>query len=382
MATTQLTSDVEWDDGSRRVCTRCVMSTTDPDITFDASGRCNHCTDFLDRIANLTYTPGTSDRELATIIERIKAAGRGKEYDCVIGVSGGVDSCYAAYVVKTLDLRPLVVHMDNGWNSDTSVKNIMSVARTLDIDYQSVVLDWEEFRDLQLAFLRASVPEIETPTDIAIPAALHRVAAENGVRFIISGGNYATEGILPRAWHYNAKDVRFLRAVHRRFGSGKLSTFPTFGFLKEAYYKFFRGIRFVYLLNLVPYSRDEAMRKLQDDLGWRDYGGKHYESKITGFVHSYILPVKFRIDYRLATLSSQICAGEITREEALEILKAPPFDTARVQEEKGYVAKKFGITLEEMDAILAAPPKTHRDYPNNERSLELLYAAYRRFVSK
>jgi N-acetyl sugar amidotransferase len=382
VATTQLTPHLEWDDGSRRVCTRCVMSTTDPEITFDAAGRCNHCTDYLDRIANLTYKPGTSDRELATIAERIKAAGDGKEYDCVVGVSGGVDSCYAAYVVKSLGLRPLVVHMDNGWNSDTAVKNIKNVARTLGIDYQSVVLDWEEFRDLQLAFLRASVPEIETPTDIAIPAALHRVAAENGVRFIIMGGNYATEGILPRAWHYNAKDVRFLKALHRRYGSGKLGSFPTFGLVKETYYKVFKRIRLVYVLNLVPYSKREAMEKLQNELGWEYYGGKHYESKITGFVQSYILPVKFQIDYRRATLSSQICAGEITREEALEILKKPPFDAARVREEKAYVAKKFGITLEEMDAILAAPPRTHRDYPNNERRLELVYGLYRRFVAK
>jgi len=383
MATTQqLSPHAEWDDGSRRVCTRCVMSTTDPDITFDAEGRCNHCTDYVDRLANLTYKPGTSERELAAIVERIKTTGRGKEYDCVIGVSGGVDSCYAAYVVKSLGLRPLAVHMDNGWNSDTAVKNIKSVARRLGIDYQSVVLDWEEFRDLQLAFLRASLPEIETPTDIAIPAALHHVASENGVRFIIMGGNYATEGILPRAWHYNAKDVRLLKAVHRRFGSGKLGTFPTFGFVKEGYYKFVKGIRPVYVLNLVPYSKTEAMRKLQDELGWEYYGGKHYESKITGFVQSYILPVKFQIDYRRATLSSQICAGEMTREEAMEILKTPPFDAARVPEEKVYVAKKFGITLEEMDAILAAPPRTHRDYPNSERLLQLLYRVYRRLAAK
>ena len=382
MVATQLASHVEWDDGSRRVCTRCVMSTTDPDITFDAEGRCNHCADYIDRIANLTYKPGTSEGELAAIVERIKAAGRGKEYDCVIGVSGGVDSCYAAYVVKSLGLRPLAVHMDNGWNSDTAVKNIKNVARTLGIDYQSAVLDWEEFRDLQLAFLRASVPEIETPTDIAIPAALHHVAAENGIRFIILGGNYATEGILPRAWHYNAKDMRFLKAVHRRFGSGKLGTFPTFGFVKESYYKFVKGIRPVYVLNFVPYSKTEAMRKLQEELGWEYYGGKHYESKITGFVQSYILPVKFHIDYRRATLSSQICAGEISRQEALEILKSPPFDAARVPEEKVYVAKKFGITLEEMDAILADPPRTHRDYPNNERFLEFLYRVYRRLVAK
>jgi N-acetyl sugar amidotransferase len=382
MSAMQPSPSEEWNDGSRQVCTRCVMSTTDPDITFDAEGRCNHCTDYLDRISNLTYRPGISESELTAIAERVKAAGRGKEYDCVIGLSGGIDSSYAAYVVKNLGLRPLAVHMDNGWNSDTATKNIKNVARTLGIDYQSAVLDWEEFRDLQLAFLRASVPEIETPTDIAIPAALHRVAAENGVRFILMGGNYATEGILPRSWHYNAKDVRFLRAVHRRFGSGKLRTFPTFGFVKETYYKFVKGIRLVYVLNHVPYSKMEAMKKLEDELGWEYYGGKHFESTITGFVQSYVLPVKFNIDYRRATLSSQICAGEMTRDEALQILKTPPFDAARVPQQKAYVAKKFGITLEEMDAILAVPPKTHRDYPNNERLLELLYGVYRRLVAK
>jgi N-acetyl sugar amidotransferase len=381
MHSTQPSTQAEFDDGSERVCTRCVMSTTDPDITFDAEGRCNHCTDYFERMANLTYRPGVSDRALEAIVERVKAAGRGKEYDCVMGMSGGIDSSYAVYVAKDLGLRPLAVHMDNGWDSDTAARNIKNVARTLGVDYQSVVLDWEEFRDLQLSFLRASVPEIETPTDIAIPAALHRVAAENGVKFILMGGNYVTEGILPRAWHYNAKDVRFLRAVHKRFGSRKLRSFPTFGFVKEIYYKFFKGIRLVYVLNLVPYSKSDAMKKLQE-LGWEYYGGKHYESTITGFVQSYLLPVKFHIDYRRATLSSQICAGELTRDEALEILKTPPFDAARAREEKAYVAKKFGITVEEMEAILAAPPRTHRDYPNNERLLEPLYGAYRRFFAK
>src|SRR5579884_4567901 len=240
MQTRQPTPPLEWHDRTTRVCSRCVMSDTDPDITFDAEGRCNHCTDYFKRLAKSTYNAGTSERELEAVVDRIKAAGRGREYDCVLGISGGVDSCYAAYVAKTLDLRPLAVHMDNGWDSDTAARNIKRVTDTLGIDYQSVVLDWEDFRDLQLAFLRASVPEIETPTDIAIPAVLHRVAAEHGVRFIISGGNYATVGKIGRAWHYNAKDVRFLRAVQRRFGTGRLRTFPTFGLVKEIYYKFFK----------------------------------------------------------------------------------------------------------------------------------------------
>lgn len=362
-------------------CTRCVMDTSDPDITFDDRGHCNHCTDYVQRIGHLTYVGERSDRLLETTVERIRRAGQGRDYDCVIGISGGVDSCYAAYVLKRLGLRLLAVHMDNGWNSDTAVKNIKRVAQLLGIDYQSYVVDWEEFRDLQLAFLRASVPEIETPTDMAIPGALHEAAAEHGIRYVISGGNYVTEGILPAAWHYNAKDLRFLKAVHRRFGTGKLRTFPTFGYLDEAYYKLVKGIRILYPLNHVPYSKSAAMKLLQDELGWQDYGGKHYESRITGFVQSYVLPVKFDIDYRKATLSTQICAGEVTRDEALEELKKPSYDGARVAKEKEYIAKKFELTLAELEEILASPPKSYRDYPNDKRKLELVYRIYRRWFS-
>jgi N-acetyl sugar amidotransferase len=357
------------------------MDTSDPDITFSADGHCNHCTDYVQRIAHLTYAGAPSDRKLEAIVDRIRRAGQGRDYDCVIGISGGVDSCYAAYVLKRLGLRLLAVHMDNGWNSDTAVKNIKRVAQLLGIDYQSYVVDWEEFRDLQLAFLRASVPEIETPTDMAIPGAMHKAAAEHSIRYVISGGNYATEGILPAAWHYNAKDLRFLKAVHRRFGTGKLRTFPTFGYLDEAYYKLVKGIRILYPLNHMPYSKSAAMKLLQDELGWQDYGGKHYESRITGFVQSYVLPVKFDIDYRKATFSTQICAGVMTREEALEELKKPPFDPAQVAREKEYIAKKFELTLAELEEILASPPRSYRDYPNDKRKLELVYRIYRRGFS-
>src|SRR5215467_4557967 len=196
---------------------------------------------------------------------------------------------------------------------------------------------------------------------MAIPATLHRVAAENRVKFIISGGNYATEGILPKAWHYDAKDVRYLNAIHSRFGTQKLRSFPTFGYWSEAYFKLIKGIRFVYILNYVAYSKAEAVKFLEHELGWKNYGGKHHESKITAFVQSYVLPVKFNIDYRRATLSTQICAGQVSREEAMEELGRTPFDAATIDGDKEYVAKKFGITRGELETILGLPPRSYRD---------------------
>lgn len=363
---------------SYRQCLRCVMDTSDPDISFDGNGFCNHCTEFFGRLARRASSGEQSQRQLERLIQRIKRSGRNKTYDCVLGISGGIDSCYAAYVAKQLGLRPLAVHMDNGWNSKTAVNNIKNVARKLGIDYQSVVLQWEEFRSLQLAFLRASVPEIETPTDIAIPAALHRVAADNGLKFIISGGNNATEGILPKRWHYDAKDVKYLTAIHNRFGKGKLDSFPTFGFQKEIYYKLIKGIRVVYLLDHLPYSKREASRILKEELNWEHYGGKHHESRITAFVQSYVLPKKFKIDYRRATLSTQICAGAITRAEALDELAKPPYDPVTVGREKEFVAKKFDISVSELDQILESPPKTYQDYPHAQERLEFIYRIYRR----
>lgn len=358
-------------------CTRCVMDTSDPAITFDDAGRCSHCTDYLTRIVNMTYRASESDRKLDEIVDRIGRAGKGKQYDCVIGVSGGVDSSYVAYEATRRGLRCLAVHMDNGWDSDIAVRNVKSLASTLGMDYQSHVLDWGEFKDLQLAFLKASVPEIETPTDIAIPAVLHRAAAENGVRFVISGGNYATEGILPSSWHYDAKDVRFLRAIHRRYGQTKLKTFPTFGFPTETYYKVVRRVRIIYLLNHVPYAKQTAIDVLATEVGWRPYGGKHHESTITRFVQSFVLPEKFGIDYRRATLSTQICAGEITREQALVVLEDPPYESAAIATEKEYIAKKFGLTVADLDDILDRAPRTYADYPNRKRLLKFIYGSYR-----
>lgn len=357
------------------------MDTSDRDIEFDADGRCNHCSEYFDRTLRRTHYGADAKQQLPQLVERVKRAGVGGAYDCVIGVSGGADSSYVAHVAVSLGLRVLAVHMDNGWDTAIAVQNVKNLVERLNLDYMSCVLDWDEFRDLQLAFLKASVPEIETPTDIAIPAALHQVAAEHGIKHIVTGGNVWTEGILPRSWHYDAKDVKYLRSIHRQFGTRRLRTFPTFGYQQETYYKVVKGIRFVYLLEHLDYTTRDAVAILKDKYDWRPPGGKHHESTITRFVQSYILPTKFDIDYRRATLSTQICAGEVTRERALEELKKPPFDPRQVAADKHYVAKKFGLDEAALDAILALPPKSHRDYPNNEAFLTRVYDVYWRFFS-
>jgi N-acetyl sugar amidotransferase len=358
------------------------MDTTDLEIVFYENGFCNHCTEFINKRANYKYKGAESDQALNLIVEEMKRAGKGSEYDCIIGLSGGIDSCYAAYIARQQGLRVLAVHMDNGWNSEEAVNNIKNVAKKLGIDYESYVLDWEEFKDLQLAFLKASVPEPETPTDMAIPAAWHHFAAKYNVKYIISGGNFATEGILPKSWHYNAKDMKYFKYVQKTFGSKKLKKFPTFGFEKEMYYKLVKGIKIIYLLNYVPYAKQEAMEFLTKELDWKFYGGKHYESKYTGFIQSYYLYEKFGIDYRRATLSAQICAGEVTRNKALEELKDKPYNLNTVEQEKEYISKKLGITKKEFERIIKLPAKWYWDYPNDDKKLGFIYDTYRKIFKK
>ena len=353
------------------------MDTSDLEIAFDQDGYCNHCTDYFQRLARQTYQGKSSDEALGRMVATIRAAGTGSDYDCLVGISGGIDSTYAAYTLKDLGLRTLCVHMDNGWDSEISVKNIKRVVSKLGIDYESHVLDWERFKDLQLSFLRASVPEAETPTDNAIQGVVFGSAHKHNIKFIVSGGNFATEGILPKSWHYDAKDVRYLKAIHSRFGTHDLSGFPLFGYRDWIYYKL-KGIRTVYLLNYVPYSKKLAMEALERKLGWQYYGGKHYESKYTGFIQSYLLFEKFKIDYRLATLSTQICAGEVSRLDALAELTVKPYNDEKTEQEKLYLCRKLGISPLEFAAIMAAPPKTYQDYPNQKMFLEWLYATHRR----
>jgi hypothetical protein len=276
----------------------------------------------------------------------------------------------------------LAVHMDNGWDSEEAVLNIKNITKRLDIDYESYVLDWEEFKDLQLSFLKASVPEAETPTDVAILSALYYFAAKHNVKYIIGGGNLATEGILPKSWHYNAKDLKYFNHINKTFGKRRLRQFQTFGYKKEMYFKLIKGIRMLYPLNYVSFVKHDVIEALKEKFDWKYYGRKHYESKYTRFVQSYYLHEKFGIDYRRATLAAQVCTGEINREQANQQLKSKPFDSCKIEEEKQYISKKLSVSRDEFEGILNLPAKWYWDYPNDDKKLGFIYDTYRKLFNK
>ncbi len=365
-----------------RMCQRCVMdSIATPEISFDENGYCNFCNEYIEKTSKFTYNGKESDQKLKDIVNKIKKYGKNNQYDCLIGISGGVDSCYTAYLAKKYNLRALLVHMDNGWDTENSLRNIENTVKILGFDYINYKLDWDEFRDLQLSFLKASVPEIETPTDMAILAVNRKIANEHNIKYIISGGNYVTEGILPKSWHYNVKDYKYIKSIHKQYGEKDLKNFPIFDYRKEIYYKFIKGIRIIYILNYIKYNPNEAMKTLQEELDWQNYNWKHYESLYTQFVQKYILPAKFNIDYRKATLSTMICSGLITRDEALEILKEKPYTQEYVDELKPIICKKLNITTDEFNEIMQTPPKTYKEFKNSKNKLECIYKIYRKFFT-
>lgn len=349
------------------------MDTSVSDIEFDADGVCNYCRAAIERLSREHYVGDALRGKHESLIEEIKREGAGKPYDCIIGVSGGVDSTYVAYLVKRrFGLRPLAIHFDNGWNSDLAVDNIERLLKKLEIDLYTHVVDWEEFRDLQLAFLKASVANSEIPTDQAIIALLYRMAAKQGVRYILHGGNLSTESIMPAAWMESSLDLRFLRAIHRRFGTRRLTTYPVLGLSRLAYYTFLRRIRYIGLLNYVDYNKEQAMQFLEAEFGWRRYEGKHFESIYTRWFQGYLLPTKFGMDKRRPHFASLIVSGQMTRAAALEELQKDPYDPALVQEDIQYMRRKFGLSEEEFNALMSAPPKGLADYPNSSWILERL----------
>ncbi len=349
-----------------QMCTYCIMDTSDPEIVFNAEGRCHHCLRYETRAQHELFHDAQGQAKLEQLIAQIQRDGRGRPYDCLIGVSGGVDSTYLAYEVKRLGLRPLALHLDNGWNSELAISNIEKVLRTLNVDLHTHVIDWEEFKDLQLSFLKSSVPNCEIPTDHAVVSLFFRMAVKYGIRYIMRGGNLVTEGILPASWGYDAKDFRHIKAIHKRFGKSRLKSYPKTTLVDWVYYTFVKRIKFIPLLNYLPYNKDTAKQLIINELGWRDYGGKHYESIFTRFFQAYFLPNKFGFDKRRAHLSTLICSQQLTRQEALDEMEKEPYATRKAMDEDiDYIMKKFELSRVEFDAIMQQPPKTFRDYPNN-----------------
>lgn len=349
-----------------QICKRCVMDTSDPQIIFDENGYCNHCTNALSLLKkNLFNSDKERINKLNEIVSTIKKSSKGTKYDCIIGLSGGVDSSYLAYVVvKQLGLKPLAVHVDNGWNTELAIQNIENIIKKLDIDLYTYVLDWEEFKDLQKAYLKASVIDLEVLSDNAIVVVIHRLMKKYGIKYFLIGHNYQSESIMPSSWLYSPKyDGLNIRSIYKKFGSGKrLRTYPTFNLIEYIKYRFFNKSIPVNILDLINYNKKEAIEILKKEFDWRDYGGKHYESKITQFYQAYILPKKFNVDKRRAHLSSLIVSNQITRENALLNLNESLYNDFKLKEDINFFCKKLGITNLEFNEILEKKPVSHYYY--------------------
>lgn len=340
-----------------RICSRCIMDDTVQGITFDENGVCTFC-HIHDELEEKYHQGEKLEKELEYLIKKIKKDGKGKRYDCIVGVSGGRDSTYTLYSAVKLGLRPLAVHFDNGWNSDLAVQNIKNVCKKLNIELYTHVADWEEFKDMQRAFLKASVPDAEVPTDWVIFSVLYKVAKDEGVKYIIHGHSFRTEGTTPLTWTY--MDGRYVNYIQKKFGTKKIKSFPVMSMIDYLYYTFFKKIVQVRLLYYLPYEEDKILKMLTEEVGWQSYGGKHHESKYTGFFQSFILTRKFNIDKRKLHFSALIRNGQMTREKALEIIMKDPYDGGA--EMLDYCLKKLDYSHEEFEKIMNEKPKLFLDY--------------------
>lgn len=348
-----------------QICKRCVMDTSDPDIVFDNQGICNHCKAAEEEL--MKEREKKKKFNLEEYIGQIKQDGRGKCYDVIVGVSGGVDSGYTLHLAKEYGLRPLAVHYDNGWDMAVSVCNIRVMLEKMDVDLFTYVLDWEEFRELQLAFFKASTPDMEIPTDHMIFPVMGYAAHKFDVKHIWLGLNNESETILPRAWSQGHNDCRYIKNVFKLYGKGKLKTYPYF--TRADYDYFWRNFGFFAILNYVGYNKEDAKQLLINQYGWKDYGSKHCESFYTKFYQTYILPEKFGFDKRRSQLSSLIVSGRITREEALKELENSPYDKGTIEFDIEYFCDKMGISREEYERIMSLPPRDYHDFKNQENDL-------------
>lgn len=342
---------------NQKTCSRCICDTTIPGIRFDDRGICNFCKahDELEKQFPLNEL---GQQKLNRLIEKIKSKGKNKKYDCVVGVSGGTDSTYCLYLSKKLELRPLAVHLDNGWDSDIAANNIQKAVTKLGVDLRTVTCDWEEFKDIQISFLKASVSDAEIPTDLAIISVLYRVAAEEGIHYVLNGHSFRAEGFSPTGWTY--MDGRYIKSIHKRFGKTNLKSFPNLTIADLLYYAFIKKIQVVPLLAYIDYRKEDSKKIMEKELGWTYYGAHHFESIYTRFVITNLLPRKFRVDKRIVEYSALIRSGQMTRDEALEAIKEALPEDKDIAE---YCRNKLGLTTQEFEQILSSDPKTFLDYP-------------------
>ena len=349
-----------------RVCSRCVMYTSDPEIDFDVDGVCSHCRMFDKKIIGRWFPDEKGSILLDNIVDSIKFQGKNRKYDCIIGLSGGVDSSYLALKVKELGLRALALHVDAGWNSELAVNNIENIINYCNFDLYTEVIDWDDMRRLQLAYMRSGIANQDVPQDHAFFASIYRYAAKNNIKYVLSGGNIATESVFPSAWYNDAMDARSLKAIFRTFGEGKLRKYPIVGFWKYYfYYPFLRGMKVVRPLNYLHYNREEAISELQGKVNWKHYGGKHNESIFTKFFQNYYEHVRFGYDMRRPHLSSEILSGQITREKAISVLSEPLYTENELDFEKNYIMKKLRLSKDEFDELLSVPARHYSEFPNN-----------------
>ena len=358
-----------------QICKRCVVNANVPGATFDANGYCNFCNTFIEHNTHIIQKdPALQKQELDVFVQKVIRNGKGKQYDCIVGVSGGVDSSWVLVQVKKLGLRPLAAHMDNGWNSELAQNNIENLVRGLGVDLYTHVIDWEEYRALMQAFFDADVIDVELLYDNAMLGVIYTQAAKQKLRYMLTGANKATEGIpLPDVWSWNKFDKRNIVALGKAFGNIKLKTFPAMGSAEWAWNYYVKLIQFCPFLDYLPYNKFEALDVLQRDFNYKPYPYKHYESIFTRFYQGYILPKKFGVDKRIIHLSTLVAAGQMTREDALKGLEGIPYPSQQALEDDiEYFLKKMNWTQEQLDVYLKRPERKHDEFPSEKKQHEFL----------
>jgi len=356
-------------DTIEKICSNCVMDTTDAAIRFDISGVCDHCRDFYNNVEPNWHTDVRGHAVLSRTIDDVRKAGKGQDFDCILGLSGGLDSSYMLHLlVKEYGLRPLVFHVDGGWNSDLAVNNIQMLVEKLGLDLFTEVIDWEDMRDFQLAFFKSGISQIDIPQDHAFVATLYKFANKYGVKHIMNGGNISTECVRnPLEWLYYGTDMWLINDIRKQFCTRPLTNYPFSSVLFHKFYlRYLKRVQVVRPLNYMPYSKELAINTLRDEYGWRAYPQKHFESRFTKFFEGYWLPTRFGYDTRKVQFSSLILTGQMTRDEALEKLKFPAYDPATIDDEFAYIAKKLGISVDELRHYHTMPLKSYKDYRNQE----------------